>query len=308
MRIVLMGSPDFGIPSFKAILESGYDVPAVVTVPDKQKGRGLKVQQSDVKKFALENNIEVLQPESLKETSFIESLKLLEPDLFIIIAFRILPPAIFKIPRLGSINLHASLLPKYRGAAPINWAIINGEKVSGITTFFLDDKVDTGNIILQKEIPIDINETFGDVYYKMSESGSPLMIETIEKIKEGNFELLKQDNTLATKAPKIFRKDCLINWNDNAINVHNFIRGLSPVPAAYTTHNGKMYKILKSALTEQKSSIPGKLNIEGKKLLVNTSDFDIEILKIQPEGKKPMSASDFINGMNKSEEIVFGSH
>lgn len=303
-----MGSPDFGIPSFKAILESGYDVPAVVTVPDKQKGRGLKVQQSDVKKFALENNIEVLQPESLKETSFIESLKLLEPDLFIIIAFRILPPAIFKIPRLGSINLHASLLPKYRGAAPINWAIINGEKVSGITTFFLDDKVDTGNIILQKEIPIDINETFGDVYYKMSESGSPLMIETIEKIKEGNFELLKQDNTLATKAPKIFRKDCLINWNDNAINVHNFIRGLSPVPAAYTTHNGKMYKILKSALTEQKSSIPGKLNIEGKKLLVNTSDFDIEILKIQPEGKKPMSASDFINGMNKSEEIVFGSH
>jgi methionyl-tRNA formyltransferase len=308
MRIVLMGSPDFGIPSFKAILESGYDVPAVVTVPDKQKGRGLKVQQSDVKKFALENNIEVLQPESLKETSFIESLKLLEPDLFIIIAFRILPPAIFKIPRLGSINLHASLLPKYRGAAPINWAIINGEKVSGITTFFLDDKVDTGNIILQKEIPIDINETFGDVYYKMSESGSPLMIETIEKIKEGSFELLKQDNTLATKAPKIFRKDCLINWNDNAINVHNFIRGLSPVPAAYTTHYGKMYKILKSALTEQKSSIPGKLNIEGKKLLVNTSDFDIEILKIQPEGKKPMSASDFINGMNKSEEIVFGSH
>lgn len=303
-----MGSPDFGIPSFKAILESGYDVPAVVTVPDKQKGRGLKVQQSDVKKFALENNIEVLQPESLKETSFIESLKSLNPDLFIIIAFRILPPEIFKIPRLGSINLHASLLPKYRGAAPINWAIINGEKVSGITTFFLDDKVDTGNIILQKEIPIDINETFGEVYYKMSESGSPLLIETIEKIKEGNFELLKQDNTLATKAPKIFRKDCLINWNDNAVNVHNFIRGLSPVPAAYTTHNGKMYKILKSALTEQKSSIPGKLNIEVKKLLVNTSDFDIEILKIQPEGKKPMSASDFINGMNKSEEIVFGSH
>ncbi|MEI7485745.1 MAG: methionyl-tRNA formyltransferase, partial [Ignavibacteriota bacterium] len=246
MRIVLMGSPDFGIPSFKAILESGYDVPAVVTVPDKQKGRGLKVQQSDVKKFALENKIEVLQPESLKETSFIESLKSLNPDLFIIIAFRILPPEIFKIPRLGSINLHASLLPKYRGAAPINWAIIKGETVSGITTFFLDDKVDTGNIILQKEIQIDINDTFGDVYYRMSEAGSPLLIETIEKIRDGNFELRNQDNSLATKAPKIFRKDCEINWNDSSINVHNFIRGLSPVPASYTTHYNKTYKILKS--------------------------------------------------------------
>ena len=302
-----MGSPDFGIPSFKAILESGYDVPAIVTVPDKQKGRGLKVQQSDVKKFALENNIEVLQPESLKETSFIESLKSLNPDLFIIIAFRILPPEIFKIPRLGSINLHASMLPQYRGAAPINWAIINGERVSGITTFFLDDKVDTGNIILQKEIPIDINETFGEVYYKMSEAGSPLLIETIEKIKEGNFELLNQDNSLASKAPKIFRKDCVINWNENDVNVHNFIRGLSPVPAAYTTHNGKMYKILKSALTEQKSSTPGKLTNEGRKLFVSTSDFDIEIHQLQPEGKKPMSAADFINGMNKSEAIIFSS-
>lgn len=302
-----MGSPDFGIPSFKAILESGYDVPAVVTVPDKQKGRGLKVQQSDVKKFALENKIEVLQPESLKETSFIESLKSLNPDLFIIIAFRILPPEIFKIPRLGSINLHASLLPKYRGAAPINWAIINGERVSGITTFFLDDKVDTGNIILQKVIPIDLNNTFGEVYYRMSEAGSPLLIETIEKIKEGNVNLLNQDNSQATKAPKIFRKDCLINWNDNAVNVHNFIRGLSPVPAAYTTHSGKMYKILKSVLTEQISSETGKLLVEGKKLLVGTSDFDVEILHLQPEGKKPMQASDFINGMNKSETIIFGT-
>lgn len=302
-----MGSPDFGIPSFKSILDAGYDVPAVVTVPDKQKGRGLKVQQSDVKKFALENNIEVLQPESLKDESFIESLKSLNPDLFIIIAFRILPTEIFKIPRLGSINLHASLLPKYRGAAPINWAIMKGEKVSGITTFFLDDKVDTGNIILQKEITIDINDTFGDIYYRMSEAGSPLLLETIEKIKDGNYKLLKQDNSLATKAPKIFRKDCEINWNDNAVIVHNFIRGLSPVPAAYTTHNGKMFKILKSALTERESSTPGKLIAEGKKLFVSTSESDIEILQIQPEGKKPMFAADFINGMNKSIEIIFGT-
>lgn len=302
-----MGSPDFGIPSFKAILESGYEVPAVVTVPDKQKGRGLIVQQSDVKQFALENNIKVLQPESLKDTSFIESLKSLNPDLFIIIAFRILPPEIFKIPRLGSINLHASLLPKYRGAAPINWAILNGETVSGITTFLLDDKVDTGNIILQKEIPISINETFGEVYNKMSEAGSPLLMDTIEKIKGGNLDLLNQDNSLATKAPKIFRKDCLINWNDNAVNVHNFIRGLSPVPAAYTTHNGKMFKILKSSITQNTFTLPGKLSASGKSLFVSTSDFDIEILQLQPEGKKPMSAADFINGMNKSEDIIFSS-
>lgn len=302
-----MGSPDFGIPSFKAILESGYDVPAIVTVPDKQKGRGLKVQQSDVKKFALENNIEVLQPDSLKETSFIESLKSFNPDLFIIIAFRILPREIFKIPKLGSINLHASLLPKYRGAAPINWAIIKGEAVSGITTFFLDDKVDTGNIILQKEIPIGINETFGEVYYRMSEAGSPLIIETIEKIKDGNISLLQQDNSQATKAPKLFRKDCLINWNDTAVNVHNFIRGLSPVPSAYTTHNNKTIKVLKSQITNQISSTPGRLNADAKKLFVCTSDYDIEITKIQPEGKKPMSAADFINGMNKAEEIIFSS-
>ena len=301
-----MGSPDFGIPSFKAILKSGYEVPAVVTVPDKQKGRGLKVQQSDVKKFALENNIEVLQPESLKDESFIQSLQSLNPDLFVIIAFRILPPEIFKIPRLGSINLHASLLPKYRGAAPINWAIIKGEKVSGITTFFLDDKVDTGNIILQKEITIDTNDTFGEVYYKMSEAGSPLLLKTIEKIKDGNFELRNQDNSLATKAPKIFRKDCEINWSDNAVNVHNFIRGLSPVPAAYTTHNNKTFKILKSSITQNTSTLPGRLSASGKSLFVSTSDFDIEILQLQPEGKKQMSAADFINGMNKSDTIIFG--
>lgn len=298
-----MGSPDFGTPSFKKILEAGYDVPAVVTVPDKQKGRGLKIQQSDVKRFALENNIDVLQPESLRDESFIQTLKSLNPDLFVIIAFRILPTEIFKIPKLGSINLHASLLPKYRGAAPINWAIIKGEEVSGITTFFLDDKVDTGNIILQKEISIDINDTFGDVYYRMSDSGSPLLIETIDKIKSGNLSLLKQDSTLATKAPKIFRTDCLINWDEKAINVHNFIRGLSPVPAAYTTNYDRIFKILKSSLTQNASSIPGKLHAEGKKLFVSASDFDIEILQIQPEGKKPMNALDFINGLNQT--IIF---
>jgi methionyl-tRNA formyltransferase len=266
----------------------------------------LKIQYSAVKKFALEHNIEVLQPESLKDESFIQNLISLEPDLFIVIAFRILPVEVLSIPKSGSINLHASLLPRFRGAAPINWAIIKGEEVSGLTTFFLDDKVDTGNVILQKEIPIDINDTYGDVYYRMSDAGSDLLIETLELIKNGNFKLQKQDNNLVSKAPKIFRKDCLINWNDTALNVHNFIRGLSPVPAAYTMHNNKTYKILKSSLTQNTSVFPGKLFVSGKSLFVSTSDFDIEILQLQPEGKKPMSATDFINGMNKSEEIIFG--
>ncbi len=298
MKIVLMGSPDFGIPAFKKILESGYSVPAVVTVPDKQKGRGLKVQFSDVKKFALENNIPVLQPDNLKDESFINTLKSLDADLFVIIAFRILPKEIFAIPELGSFNLHASLLPKYRGAAPINHAVINGESVSGVTTFFLDDKVDTGNIILQKEIPVDINDTFGDVYYRMSEAGADVVLDTIKQIENKSYVLKKQDSMLASKAPKIFRKDCTINWNQDARTIHNFIRGLSPIPAAFTVSNGKTYKILKSKLTELKSEqIPGTMFVLNKCLYVSTSDNNLEIITIQPEGKKPMPALDFINGM-----------
>lgn len=301
-----MGSPDFGIPSFKKILETGIEVPAVVTVPDKQKGRGLKLQFSNVKKFALENNIEVLQPHNLRDEKFIKRLNDLSPDLFIIIAFRILPPEIFKIPKFGSINLHASLLPKYRGAAPINHAIINGETKSGLTTFFLDDKVDTGNIIMQKEIDIDINDTFGDVYYRMSEAGSCLVIETIERIKNGNFDLKKQENNLATKAPKIFRDFCRIDWDRDAWMVHNFIRGLSPAPSAYTTISGKMCKILKTSLTDISSDkSPGTIKTDSKKLYVSAKDKYLEIITIQPEGKKPMQANDFINGLNKTSDIEF---
>jgi len=305
MKIILMGSPDFGIPAFRKIIECGYDVPAVVTVPDKQKGRGLKVQFSDVKKFAIENNIDILQPENLKSKEFIDSLRNYNPDLFIIIAFRILPKEIFSIPRLGSINLHASLLPKYRGAAPINHAIINGETKSGITTFYLDESVDTGSIILQKEISIDINDTFGDVYYRMSETGADVVMDTINLIKHKSYVLKKQDSSQSSKAPKIFRKDCLINWNKDSASLHNFIRGLSPVPAAYTQRNGKVYKILKSRLSINKSVMEsGILFSADKKLFISTSDYDLEILSIQPEGKKPMSAKDFINGMI-SDKIVF---
>jgi len=298
MRIILMGSPDFGIPAFRKIIESGYEVLAVVTVPDKQKGRGLKVQFSAVKKFALENNIPVLQPDKLKNEEFMNTLINLNPDLIVIIAFRILPKEIFSIPKRGSLNLHASLLPKYRGAAPINHAIINGETKSGITTFFLDDSVDTGSIILQKEISIDINDTFGDVYSRMSDAGADLVLNSIDLIRNKSYELINQVNSQASKAPKIFRKDCKIDWNKDSVSLHNFIRGLSPSPSAYTLSEGKVYKILRSLLSNNKSiRKPGTLFSANKKLYVSTIDNDLEILTIQPEGKKPMSANDFINGM-----------
>lgn len=301
MKIVLMGSPDFGIPSFQKILDSGYDVPAIVTIPDKQKGRGLKLQFSDVKKFAIENNIEVLQPQDLNDIQFINRLKELTPDLFIIIAFRILPAEIFKIPKLGSINLHASLLPKYRGAAPINHAIINGEKISGLTTFFLDEKIDTGNIIMQYEIPIGINDTFGEVYFKMAEIGADLVLDTIKKISSQNLSLIKQDENYVTKAPKIFKEFCRINWNNDALSIHNLIRGLSPVPSAFTRSGDKLFKILKSSLTNLPSETsPGTMFVDNKKLYASAKDFNIEIITIQPEGKKPMAASEFINGLKKN--------
>lgn len=300
-----MGSPDFGVPAFRKIIESGYEVPAVVTVPDKQKGRGLKVQSSAVKKFALENNIPVLQPDNLTNEEFINTLKNLNPDLIVIIAFRILPKEIFSIPKLGSINLHASLLPKYRGAAPINHAIINGETKSGITTFFLDESVDTGKVILQKEIFIDVNDTFGDLYSSMSDAGADLILNSVDLIRNRSYELINQNNSQASKAPKIFRKDCIINWNKDSVSLHNFIRGLSPSPSAYTLSEGKMYKILRSLFSNNKSiRKPGTLFSANKKLYVSTIDNDLEVLIIQPEGKKPMSASDFINGM-VSNNIVF---
>lgn len=296
-----MGSPDFGIPAFRKIIEYGYEVAAVVTVPDKPKGRGLKLHYSAVKNFALENSLPILQPDNLKSEEFINTLKNLNPDIIVIIAFRILPKEIFNIPLRGSINLHASLLPKYRGAAPINHAIINGEKLSGITTFLLDDSVDTGNIILQREIPIGINDTFGDVYYRMSDAGADLVLKTIELIKNKSYNLIRQDDTQATKAPKIFRRDCLINWNKDSLSQHNFIRGLSPIPSAFTTSEGKTYKILRSSLCSNESKrTPGTLFTREKKLYVSTLDFDLEILSIQPEGKKPIESKDFINGMSRN--------
>ncbi len=293
-----MGTPEFAVPSLKILLDNKYDIPAVVTVPDRKKGRGLKTSVSDVKKFALEKDLKLLQPVSLKDEKFINEIKLLAPDLIIVVAFRILPKEIYTIPKYGSINLHGSLLPKYRGAAPINRAIINGDTETGVTTFFLKDKVDTGNIILQKKIKIGPDDNAGIIHDKLSITGADTVLQTVKLIEKGSIIEFTQDESLASPAPKIFRDDCRINWKMKSSEIHNFIRGLSPHPAAFTMLEKKTVKIFSSMLTHTNSeSEPGTVIIDNKKLFVCTADNLIEILELQMEGKKRISALDFINGI-----------
>ncbi len=238
MKIVFMGTPDFAIPSLKAIYQSKYDLIAVVTTPDKERGRGQKVTFTPVKQFAVENNIPVYQPEKLKgNDEFVNQMKELQPDLFVVVAFRILPKEIFEIPKYGSFNLHASLLPKYRGAAPIQWAIIKGETETGLTTFKLAEKVDTGNIYLQVKVPIHPEDNFGTLHDRLSELGADVIMQTISLIESGNYQLLPQDDSLASPAPKITKEICKIDWNKPAEEIHNLVRGLSPYPAAFFIHN-----------------------------------------------------------------------
>lgn len=301
-----MGTPEFAVPSLNILLENGYDIPAVVTVPDRKKGRGLVESYSDVKKFALEKNIKVLQPEKLKDEDFVSELKAIAPDLIIVVAFRILPREVYTIPKLGSFNLHASLLPKFRGAAPINWAIINGETETGVTTFFLQDKVDTGNIILQKKVEIDDDETAGTLHDKLSVVGKYAVLETVKLIESDKAEVHPQDNTLASPAPKIFKEDCKINWNAPVEKVYNFIRGLSPYPTAWTTLDGKNVKIFLAGETGMtNTNDPGTIVIDGKKMFVNTQNEWLEITELQLEGKKRVFASDFVNGLRETEGLRF---
>ena len=299
-----MGTPEFAVPSLNILLENGYDIPAVVTVPDKKKGRGLKESYSEVKAFALEKGLEVLQPEKLKDEVFVKQLTEIQPDLIVVVAFRILPREVYTIPKLGSFNLHASLLPKYRGAAPINWAIINGEEEGGVTTFFLQDKVDTGNIILQKKVKIDEDETAGTLHDKLSFIGKEAVLETVQKIESNSVQVSPQDDTLASPAPKIFKDDCKIDWNLPAEKIYNFIRGLSPYPTSWTTLDGAIMKIYLAGMTEMQSDgEPGSVQIEGKNIFVNTADKKLEITELQLEGKKRMFAPDFVNGLREKEGI-----
>lgn len=297
-----MGTPQFAVPSLDILIKNGHEILSVVTVPDKPKGRGQKLGISEVKQYALDNNLSVLQPVKLKDEAFINEIKNLNPDLIIVVAFRILPPAIFNIPKFGSFNLHGSLLPKYRGAAPINWAIINGDKETGVTTFFLKEKVDTGNIILQEKIEIGENDTLGEVYEKLSAIGAGLVLETVREIEKGEIKIQEQKDEHSSPAPKIFKEDCRINWSKSSDVIHNFVRGLSPHPTAFTMLDGKVLKIYLTNKTEIKSlSDSGVLLKEGKKLFVNTNDNLLEILELQLEGKKRMKAIDFLNGMDFSK-------
>ena len=308
MRIVFMGTPDFAVPSLEILLQNNFMVSAVVTAPDKPRGRGQQVSFTPVKECALKHSIPVLQPDSLKDPQFISALQALDADLFVIVAFRILPREVYTIPKKGSFNLHASLLPKFRGAAPINWAIITGEKESGVTTFFLQDKVDTGNIIIQERTPITEHMNAGELHDVLSLIGSTTVLKTVQMIEQGTAAPLPQDNSLASPAPKIFKETCRIDWNQSSDKVHNFIRGLSPYPAAWTVHDKKVIKIFKCRIEKEqnlvsgpKIQIPGEFFIRESKLCVKTAVSQVEILELQQEGKKRMSADEFIRGYRFAE-------
>ncbi len=294
-----MGTPDFAVPSLKILIKR-HNVLAVVTAPDKERGRGQKVSFTPVKEIAIENNIPILQPIKLKDENFINQLKKYNADLFVIVAFKILPPNVFTIPTQGSFNLHASLLPKYRGAAPIHWAIINGETETGVTTFKLEEKVDTGNIYLQKKLKINDDDDLGSVHDKLSELGADAVLETVNIIESGNYNLHKQNNEEATPAPKITKETGLINWNDSAENIHNLIRGLSPHPAAYFFYDGKIIKIYKSQMIKTSTFKPFEIKQTKNDLIIGCGTNALKIQELQLEGKKRMQATEFLRGFNFS--------
>ncbi|MFN3316928.1 MAG: methionyl-tRNA formyltransferase, partial [Raineya sp.] len=234
MRIIFMGTPEFAVPSLQVLVENGYNIVGVVTAPDKPAGRGKQMQVSEVKQYALSQNLPILQPEKLKSPDFLAELQALKADLQVVVAFRMLPEVVWAMPPIGTFNLHASLLPKYRGAAPINWAIINGETETGVTTFFLQHEIDTGNIIFQEKEPISPTDTAGSLYQRLMHKGAKLVLKTVQTIEKGDVQTFPQVGEI-THAPKIFRETCQIDWNKTSTEIYNFVRGLAPYPAAWTT-------------------------------------------------------------------------
>ncbi len=300
MKIVFMGTPDFAVASLDALVKANFDVVAVVTAPDKPAGRGQKLSESAVKKYAVEKGIDILQPEKLKNPEFIEQLKSYHADLQVVVAFRMLPEVVWNMPPKGTINLHGSLLPQYRGAAPINHAIINGEKESGVTTFFLTHEIDTGNIILSESTPIADNETAGDLHDKLMHIGANLLVKTLKAIEAGEVSEQPQPQSGSLKhAPKIFKEDCKIDWNNPAQMIYNLIRGLSPYPTAFTFLNDKTLKIFKAEIEHKEPGIvAGGFLTDGKTFLkFAAKDGFIKLLDIQYEGKKRMPIEDFLRGI-----------
>ena len=310
MRIVYFGTPEFASSQLEAIISAGYEVAAVVTVPDKPAGRGKKIQSSDVKLTALKYDLPILQPVSLKSPEFIEELSSYKADLFVVVAFRMLPEIVWSMPPMGTFNLHASLLPQYRGAAPINHAIINGEKETGLTTFLLDKEIDTGEIIKQEKVVIEENETAGSLHDKLMLLGNKVVVETIKMIEEGKVHsqsqesIIERDNLQLKPAPKIFKEDCKVDWTKDAKAIYDFIRGLSPYPAAHTqfvSENNETIdiKIFEVALKENDSNDVqvGNIKTDGKSYLdVVLGENSISIKVIQQAGKKAMPIADFLRG------------
>ncbi|HEX6334583.1 MAG TPA: methionyl-tRNA formyltransferase [Flavisolibacter sp.] len=301
LRIVFMGTPEFAVSSLDALVQAGCNIVAVVTAPDKPAGRGMKMHESAVKKYAVSKDLRVLQPEKLRDALFLEALRSLNADLQVVVAFRMLPELVWNMPPMGTINVHASLLPDYRGAAPINWAIINDEKETGVTTFKLQHAIDTGNILLQRKVIIGPDETAGELHDKLMEAGASLLLQTIQGLAENTISEVPQEaHRKATEqkhAPKIFTETCVINWNRTASDVHNLVRGLSPFPGAFTTLDGKMLKIFRSEKDYDGTATPGSYSTDGKSFLkFACSDGWIRVLELQLEGKKKMPVSDFLRG------------
>ncbi len=301
MRIIFFGTPDFAVASLKALLDAGFEVVAVVTAPDRPSGRGQQIQESAVKKYAAQQHLKILQPEKLKDENFIKTLKELNADLQVIVAFRMLPEIVWNMPKQGTINLHASLLPQYRGAAPINWAIINGEKESGVSTFFLQHKIDTGNILFKEVVAIADDDTAGTLHDKLMETGAGLLVKTVKEVESKRFTETPQDAIAEENlkhAPKLFKADCEINWNRPAKEIYNHIRGLSPYPAAFTSFQDKNLKIFAAQISNKKSiQKPGMYQTDGKNYLsFATADVDLEVKELQLEGKKRMLIEEFLRG------------
>lgn len=299
MRIIFMGTPDFAVPSLQLLVESGYNVVAVITATDKIGGRGRKqLLESAVKKYAVRQDIPVLQPKNLKAPEFIEELRSYRADLQIVVAFRMLPVVVWDMPKLGTFNLHGSLLPRYRGAAPIHWAVINGDTETGVTTFFLQHEIDTGNILLQEKMPIGPDDTTGDVHDNMMELGAKVVLETVRLIEKGNYSPTPQDESQVSKAPKIYKETGKLDFSLSAANLHNYIRGLNPFPGAWMTYGELELKLLCSKITAAPFDLaPGTFNTDDEnRLFIGTADVPLQILEVQLQGKRRMTAVDFVNG------------
>ena len=317
LRIVFMGTPDFAVASLKMLVEKNYKIVGVITAPDRPAGRGNKINESAVKKYAVENKLKVLQPEKLKNPDFLNELKSLKADLQVVVAFRMLPEVVWNMPRLGTFNLHGSLLPQYRGAAPLNWAVINGETKTGVTTFLLDHKIDTGSIIAKKEIQIGENETVGDIHDRLMDIGANLVMETVNALAEENVKAIPQSNLIDERdikhAPKIFKEDCKIDWTKDNESIRNLIRGLSPYPAAWTNLVNKttgkeiQAKLFFAKNVElKKDDLSGTIDSDGKNYInVACGNGWLQITDLQIAGKKRMETEDFLRGFQQIGEYKF---